>query len=49
MIKVAAEIISNIQHSAIGILSTTGGAAGGAMVTGAVGAATGVPLTVMSG
>jgi hypothetical protein len=49
MIKVTADIISKAQHRPMGILSTTGCGAGGAIVTGAVGAATGVAVTVMSG
>jgi hypothetical protein len=49
MIKVAADIISNAQHSPMGILSTTGSGGRGAIVTGAVGAAAGLALAVISG
>ena len=49
MIKVAADMSSKAQHKAIGILSITGSAVGGATVTGAVGGATGVVATMTSG
>ena len=49
MIKMAADTDTNPQQSGIGMVLRTGCGAAGAMVTGAVGDATGVAVAVMSG
>src|SRR5207237_2669113 len=49
MIKMAADTKTNPQQSDIGMALRTGCRAAGAMVTGAVGGATGVAVAVMSG
>jgi hypothetical protein len=49
MIKMAADTNTNPQQTGIGMTLRTGCAAAGAMVTGAVGGATGAAVAVMSG
>jgi hypothetical protein len=49
MIKMAADTTTNPQQSDIGMALRTGCRVAGAMVTGAVGDATGVAVAVMSG
>jgi hypothetical protein len=49
MIKTAAENSSNPQQSGIGMRSRTGCGAGGAIVTGALGGAVAIAVTVING